>query len=63
MSENNGNGHGEYDPKVYYRHLGADVWEKLEPDQVEGEGKIAYSDDLKAELEDSDNSEEDNSQN
>jgi hypothetical protein len=63
MSNKNDNGHGEYEPKVSYRHLGADVWEKLEPDEVEGEGKVAYSDELQAEVDNSDDSIEDNSQN
>ncbi|MEN9520197.1 MAG: hypothetical protein RLZZ381_2785 [Cyanobacteriota bacterium] len=63
LSNENGNGHGKYDPKIYYRHLGADVWEKLEPDELEGEGKVAYSDELQAEFDNSDEQTEDNSHN
>jgi hypothetical protein len=63
LSNESDNGHGKYDPKVYYRHLGADVWEKLKPDEVEGEGKVAYSDELQAEFDNSDEQTEDNSQN
>jgi hypothetical protein len=42
LSNKNGNGHGEYDPKVIYRHLGADVWEKIIPDSEQSE--VAYTD-------------------
>ncbi len=63
MSNKNGNGHEEYKPKTIYRHLGADVWEKITPDSEQSE--VAYSDEIEAELKDDENSEndQDNSQN
>ena len=41
LSNENGNGHGTYEPKIYYRYLDADVWTK---ENIEtGEVTIAYS--------------------
>ena len=32
LSNENGNGHGKYEPAVSYRYLDADVWVKEDPE-------------------------------
>ncbi len=64
LNEKKGNGHGKYNPKVFYRHLGADVWEEKTPESKKS--KIAYTEDVEAELkasEEPENPEQDNSTN
>lgn len=52
----NGNGKKKFDPKVVYRHLGADVWAEKQKDS--DKENVAYGDDIKAELDALDSSEE-----
>ena len=52
----NGNGKGKYNPEVYYRHLGVDVWEKQTPESKKTE--VAYSEEILEELSDSENIED-----
>ena len=64
LSNENGNGHGEYEPKVSYRYLDVDVWVKK--NEVTGEETVTYTEDLLFDLfgeNDSDNSNLDNNDN
>ena len=62
MSNENGNGCGEYEPTVYYEYLAADVWYEHNEDGI----AIVYTEDLLAELygeDESDSSDQNNSNN
>ena len=48
LSNENGNGHGKYEPKVSYRYLDADVWVKENPET--GDETIAYTDEVIADI-------------
>ena len=52
----NGNGRKKYAPEVVYRHLGADVWAKKQKGSEKED--VAYSDDINAELDAKNSSEE-----
>ncbi len=53
----NGNGHNNYDPKVVYEHLGADVWKKTTKGKEKSD--VAYTEEIEAELDAEDESETD----
>lgn len=64
LSNENGNGHGDYDPEFSYRYLDADVWVKK--NEVTGEETVTYTEDLLSDIFDSEDSEDpsqDNSNN
>ena len=52
----NGNGSKKYNPDVVYRHLAVDVWAKKQ--KGEDREDVAYSDEIKAELDAENSSEE-----
>lgn len=59
---NESNGHGKFEPEVYYEYLDADVWYE----HTFGKITIVYTEDLLAELygeDDSEDSTQDNSNN
>ena len=59
--QKNGNGQGKYQPEVYYRHLGVDVWEKQTPESKETD--VAYSEEILEQLSDSENEQDSDSNN
>jgi hypothetical protein len=64
LSNENGNGHGEYQPEVIYRYLDVDVW--IKTDKLTGAETVAYTDDLLSDLygeDDSDDLTPDNNNN
>ena len=56
---NESNGHGKYQPEVYYEYLDADVWYEHTEDGL----KIVYTEDILAELYGEDDSEDSNQDN
>ena len=61
MNEKKGNGHGKYEPKVFYRYLDADVWIKMDEDT--GYETVAYTEEILAELYGEEDSEDPNPDN